>query len=171
MRTISRISLSVTASAVLVGSLALPASAADTTATVQVTAGGLGISAPAGAGLSSLAPGGTASATVAGVTVTDERAGTIGWNAAVIMTNFTGTTNTNVIPATAASYAPGAAVSTGTATVAATSQTDLSTAKAVQTATGVVGNNTATWDATLSVTAPANALADTYTAVLTHSFL
>jgi hypothetical protein len=48
---------------------------------------------------------------------------------------------------------------------------DLSSPKAVQVATGVTGNNTAIWDATLTVTAPDAALAATYTATLTHSLL
>lgn len=171
MRSISRVSLAVAASAVLVGSLALPASAADTTATVEVPTGSIGISAPANAPLSDLTPGGSASAALTGVAVTDNRADEAGWSATVSLTNFVGVTPTNIISSTLASYAPGAAVETGTSAVAATSQTGLSTAKTVQAATGVVGNNTATWDATLSVTAPSDALADIYTATLTHSLL
>lgn len=171
MRSFSRVSLAVAASAVLVGSLALPASAADTTATVQVPVGSIGISAPANAALTALTPGGSASAALSGVAVTDNRAGEANWTAQVSLSDFVGVDSTNIIPATAASYVPGTAVETGTSTVAATSQSDLSTAKTVQAATGVVGNNTATWGATLSVTAPSDALADTYTATLTHSVL
>ncbi|WP_458111732.1 hypothetical protein M1D88_15885 [Arthrobacter sp. R1-13] len=171
MRSISRISLVAAASAALIGFMALPASAADTTATVEVPAGSIGISAPANTALSALTPGGTASASLSGVAVTDNRAGQANWSAQVSLSNFVGATPTNIIPATAASYAPAAADETGTSTVAPTTQTDLSTAKTVQAATGVSGNNTATWGATLSVTAPSNALADTYTATLTHSLL
>ncbi|WP_427174697.1 hypothetical protein [Arthrobacter sp. 92] len=171
MRSISRVSLAAAASAALIASLALPASAADTTATVQVAAGSLGISAPASTALTALTPGGSASANLTGVNVTDSRAGTADWTANVSLTNFTGTTPTNIIPATAATYTPATAGKTGTVTVVPTTQADLSTAKTVQSATAVVGNNTATWDAVLSVTAPSDALADTYTAVLTHSVL
>jgi len=172
MRSITRVSLVIAASAALAGSLALPASAADTTATVEVPVGSLGISAPVGADLGLITPGLSASAALPGVEVIDTRAGTADWAAQVTLTNFVGTTVTNIIPASAATYTPAAAVETGTSTVAATTRVGLSTTpQSVQTATGVVGNNTATWDANLSVTAPADALADTYTATLTHSVL
>lgn len=171
MRSFSRVSLVVAASAALVGSMALPASAADTTATVQVPVGSLSVSAPAGADLTTITPGGGASATLTGVQVTDTRAGEAGWSAQVVLSNFVGATPTNVIPATAAVYTPSVAVTSGTVTVEGAVQSDLSTAKTVQTATAVTGNNAATWDANLSVTAPADALADVYTATLTHSVL
>jgi hypothetical protein len=173
MRSISRISLVAAASAVLVGSMALPASAAtDTTAaTVEVEAGSLAISAPVGADLGAIIPGSSATAALTGVEVTDTRAGTADWTTTALLTNFVGTDPGNVIPATAATYTPAAAVPTGTVTVAPTTQTDLSTAKTVQAATGVVGNNSAIWNANLSVLAPTDALADTYTATLTHSVL
>lgn len=78
----------------------------------------------------------------------------------------------NVIPASAAAYTAGTATVIGTATVAASAkQSNLSTAKNIQAATAVSGNNTATWGATLEVAIPSNAIADTYTAVLTHSLL
>jgi hypothetical protein len=173
MRSITRVSLVIAASAALVGSLALPASAADTTATVEIEVGSLGISAPGGADLTTIIPGGSASAALVDVTVIDGRAGTGGWTASVTLTDFTGTTDPdNVIPASAATYTPAAADETGTSTVAPTTRVGLSTTpQAVQTATGVSGNNTAIWDASLSLLAPANALADTYEATLTHSVL
>jgi hypothetical protein len=171
MRSITRVSLVIAASAALVGSLSLPASAADTTATVQVTGGSLAISAPDTANLTAVTPGGNATANLTGVQVIDTRAGTLNWSAQVSMSDFVGTDTATIIPATAATYTPAAAVETGTSTVAATVGADLSTAKTVQAATGVVGNNTATWSAVLSVTAPTDALADIYEATLTHSFL
>ena len=172
MRSISRVSLVIAASAALVGSLALPASAADTTATVEVPAGLLTISAPANADLGTVAPGSLITAAVGNVTVSDLRAGEEGWNAQVSMTDFVGTNTATVIPAASATYTPAAAVETGTSTVAPTTRVGLSTTpQAVQTATGVSGNNTAIWDASLSLLAPANALADTYEATLTHSVL
>lgn len=39
----------------------------------------------------------------------------------------------------------------------------------VQTATGVSGNNTATWNARLTVPVPNDAVVDSYTATLTYS--
>lgn len=172
MRSIARVSLVIAASAALVGSLALPASAVDTTATVEVPVGSLGISAPAGANLGLITPGLSASATLTDVEVIDNRAGTTGWAASVTLTNFVGGTPTNIIPATAARYTPAAAVPGGTVTLTPTTRIGLSTTpQAVQTASDVVGNNTATWAAELRVTAPTDALADTYTATLTHSVL
>ncbi|MBT2597225.1 WxL domain-containing protein [Arthrobacter sp. ISL-72] len=171
MRSITRVSLVIAASAALVGSLALPASAADTIATVEVSAGALTISAPGGADLGAVAPGSPISADLGNVTVSDLRAGVEGWDAQVNMSDFVGTDTATIIPASSATYTPGTAVETGTSTVTPSAQTGLATVKTVQAATGVSGNNTAAWDADLSFTAPANALADTYTATLTHSVL
>lgn len=176
MRTFIRNSFVVAGSVVLVGAMALPAGAApssDTASTVTVTGGGLAITAPATASLGSAAPGATATANLAGVQVSDTRAGTIGWTAAVISTDLTGTiSGAATIPAAAARYTPsGVATVTGIAVVTPTTQSNLTTAKAVQTATAVVGNNTATWSAALSVVIPGGALADTYSGTLTHSVL
>lgn len=175
MRNVSRLSFAVGASALLVGSLALPATAAETSATeatVVVPSGSLDISAPGTVtALDELAPGQTVTAVINNVTVTDERAGTAGWSVQVSLSNFVGGDITHIIPASKVTYTPGVAAKTGTSTVTASAQSDLSVAKAVQTATAVSGNNTATWNAELTVTAPAEALADTYKATLTHSFL
>ncbi len=174
MRTISRVSLIAAVSATLVGSIALPATAAptsDTSVTVEVPTGSLSISAPATAALGTVTPGGFSTVTLTGVQVSDTRAGVADWSAQVTMTNLVGATPTNIIPASAATYTPAAAVVTGTATVSATAASGLSAASTVQAATAVSGNNTATWDAVLRIDAPASALADTYTATLTHSFL
>ncbi|ABK03160.1 conserved hypothetical protein [Arthrobacter sp. FB24] len=171
MRSITRVSLVIAASAALVGSLALPASAADTVATVTVPAGQLTISAPASADLGTVAPGSPISAALGTVTVSDLRAGVQGWDAQVNMSDFVGTNTATVIAAASATYTPGTAAESGTSTVTPSAQTGLATAKTVQAATGVSGNNTAAWDADLSFTAPADALADTYTATLTHSVL
>ena len=104
------------------------------------------------------------------MTVTDDRAGTAGWVATVSISDFTGTgTTPPSLPATAARYTAPAATVTGTATVNASTVTDISTAATVQTASAVTGNNTATWDPTLQIVAPSDALADTYTATITHS--
>ncbi|MHA7285924.1 WxL domain-containing protein [Arthrobacter sp. MDT3-44] len=175
MRNVSRLCLAVGASAVLVGSLALPASAADTattTATVEVPAGSIAISAPgAVVALTGLTPGQSVTAAVDGVTVTDDRAGVEGWSVQVGLSDFTGQVTGDTIPASGASYTPGVAVKAGTSTVTATTQASLSVPGVVQSATGVNGNNTAAWNATLQVSAPSDALADVYTATLTHSVL
>ena len=179
MRTATRISLALAGSAALVASMALPASAADTTTTVAVPAGTIGVSAvPTSADLGSIVPGTTASVVLTGVQISDQRAGVTGWVASVSMSTLNGSIETvagtpdYTISAVNATYTGAAAVESGTVTVtSAGAQADLSTAKSVQTATAVSGNNTATWDGTLALAVPSDAKADTYTAVLTHSVL
>lgn len=172
MRNFSRVSLAVAASAVLVGSLALPASADDTTTTTaSIAAGSIEISAPTSAALSALTPGGTATANLNGVQVSDNRAGVEGWTASVVLSDFTGQVTGDVIEASFASYATGEAGVVGTASVLEASAADLSVPTAVQTATAVTGNNTATWNAVINLSAPTDALADDYSAILTHSLL
>lgn len=173
MRKLSRFSLAIAASATLVGSIALPASAApvtDTTdTTVTVSAGVLGIAAPATATLPAVVPGKTTTVALDEVVVTDLRAGEAGWVTSVILTDLTGTGGT--IPASAASYTTDVANKSGTVTLAETSSSDLSVLAPVQTASAVTGNHTATWNADLNLAAPADALAGEYTATLTHSVL
>jgi hypothetical protein len=174
MRSFSRVSLAAAASAVLVGSLALPATAADnttTTTTVVIDSGSIAVSAPGAASLSALTPGGTAGANINGVQVSDNRAGTEGWAVSVVLSDFTGNLTTDVIPAANASYTPSNAAVSGNALIGKATAADLSVPTTVQSATNVNGNNTATWDALVQVTAPSDALADTYTATLTHSVL
>lgn len=176
MLTAARMSSVVAVSAALICSVALPATAADsatTTATVTVNGGGLAISAPGAAGLGSVAPGSTATVNLAGVEVSDTRAGTAGWVAQVASTDFVGSIVDNKIPASAASYTPALATPTGVAVVtpSALPVALSATPQTVQTATLVVGNNGATWSAGLSLAVPGSALADTYKATLTHSVL
>lgn len=58
---------------------------------------------------------------------------------------------------------------TGSATVTASNLIPLYPPGPVQTATNVSGINTATWNPSISVTIPANALAGTYSSTITHS--
>lgn len=171
MRSITRTSLISTAALALIGGLALPASAADTDATVQIQGGTIGLAAPASFNLGAVAPGQTAQADLGGITVTDNRAGETGWVSSVSVSDFTGTTNpAENIPAANISYMTGDAATTGTATVtSAGTVTGFPTLQTAQTAGSVHGNNTATWNATIEVAAPADAVADTYTATIVHS--
>ena len=66
-------------------------------------------------------------------------------------------------------YTTPQATVTGTATVTPTTQSSLNPGGRVQDATAVSGANTATWDPTIAVTIPANALAGTYSTSITHS--
>lgn len=179
MRNSARIAVAFVGASALMGAFVAPASAADSTTTTTVDGGTITITVPASVAMPNVKPGATTTATVAGVKVDDQRAGQAGWKADAQITNFVantvtigGTTTKASIAATNATYTAGAAAVTGTATLAATAGAQaLGGAAAVttQTATAVSGNNTATWDATLSLTAPSDALADTYTATLTQS--
>ncbi|MCU1532555.1 MAG: hypothetical protein JWO49_2126 [Arthrobacter sp.] len=177
MRKITRTSIVLLGSAALVSGIALPASADDTETTVQVQGGGLAISSiPAALDFGVFAPGtATIPGTIPGLTVTDTRAGVTGWAVSVKLSDFTSSDSANpakVIPASAATYTPTGTAASGVATVTPAGATTLATAgQPIQTATGVSGNNGATWAADLSVAIPSDALAGHYTATLTHSVL
>jgi hypothetical protein len=172
MRNSIRFTAALVGAVALTGAGALSATAApgDTTATVEVTGGPLTISVPASIALTSAAPGATSSNVLSGVAVSDLRAGVQGWVVGVSTTDFTSLATGTAIPKDAVSFTATNTAKTGTVTVAASVPTSLATT--IQTATAVSGNNTATWDETLEVAVPADALAATdYTAIITHSFL
>jgi hypothetical protein len=143
------------------------------TVTVAVVAGPLSITAPATADLGSAAPGGTLSAALGTVQVTDDRGFGAGWTATVSATGFaTGTgTPAETIPAADAHYVISALdTTTGSATFTPVPTTRLSARpKAVVNATNVAGNTTVTWDPTINVNIPGSAVAGGYTATITHS--
>lgn len=151
----------------------MPASAepSDTTgATVTINGGDLAMSAPGSAPLGSVSPGATATVALLGISVTDTRAGVLDWNTTASVTDFVGADDTHIIANANMSYDPATPLVTGVATVSGpTGAVTLDEPVIVETATAVIGNNTATWDAQLSVAVPTNALADIYTATLTHS--
>jgi uncharacterized repeat protein (TIGR01451 family) len=140
---------------------------------IPVVLGVLSITAPAGASLGSAAPGGTASASLGTVRVTDERAGLAGWTATTSATDFTtgGGTRAETIPVHDVLYLiSGFAATTGSATFTRTPVTSLSgTAQAVVTATNVHGDNSAAWNPVIQVSVPSGAVAGTYSATITHS--
>ena len=172
MRSITRTTLVVGFSAAIAVGLAMPASAVDTITTVEVAAtGGIAITAPATSDALEVSPGFTAEAGILGIEVTDNRSGKVDWAASIALTDFVGGATADVIPASTATYTPTAAVVVGTATVEPSTATDPVEVRTVQTATGVSGNNTATWSAGLTIPVPASALADIYVATLTHSVL
>jgi hypothetical protein len=155
----------------LLVSVALPASAAPsgtTTTTFTLSTGTLDIAVASNASL----PGGNSGATsVSGqigfVTVTDSRGNILGWTASAASTAFAGDSGTT---STAVSYSSGTVSKTGTLTVASSGTVGLTTTPApVVLGTLVVGNNTATWNPTLTVTLPPNSLAGSYTGTVTTS--
>jgi hypothetical protein len=160
------------------GVLALGATAyadttADTPVTVEVNSGTLGISAPTGSvdlgSVLASASAQTVSAALGMVTVTDSRAGALGWVATAGATDFTGPGSISVSTPGSITYTPGQASVTGTANVAPTFEDHLYPTVPVQTATGVSGVNTAAWNPTIAVTIPGGAQAGTYSTTITHS--
>jgi hypothetical protein len=158
---------------------ALPARAADTTTTFTLAAGSLSISAPASSGLGSGSTGGgTLSAQLGTVTVTDSRGALLGtWTASVSSTDFTtgGATANETVAKGQVTYWSGAATaSSGTAVflpgqAAAVNAQALNVARTAFSASAIVGNNSASWNPTLIVNVPAAAVAGTYTGTITHS--
>jgi hypothetical protein len=157
---------------------ALPA-LADTTgttdATVTVTSGFLSITVPADAGnlgtRANTVNGGTISRALGQVQVLDARSAVAGsgWVASVISSSFVPTPAGTAIPASAVSYAAGTIAKTGTATYTANDPGNLTGASAAVTATGITGDNSATWDPTVTVAIPGGASAGIYSATITHS--
>jgi len=159
--------------------LAVPARAADTTTTFDVTAGSLSISAAASADLGSGSTGaGAITSQLGTVSVTDARGALLGaWTASVSSTDFTTGTATadETIAKADLDYWSGASTSssgTGVFTpgqLTALVAEDLSASRTGFSATAVVGNNSVDWDPTLVVNTSADTVAGTYSGTVTHS--
>jgi hypothetical protein len=163
-----------TAAGLLVLGTALPASAAPTTATITVTAGNISLTVPSTAGnlgtMANIVGGGTVSGSLGTVVVSDGRSAVAGsgWVASVISTAFTPTPGT-AIAASAVSYSVGTITKVGTATYTANNPPNLSGVAPAVTATGITGDNSATWTPTISVVVPGGAGTGEYSATITHS--
>jgi hypothetical protein len=177
-----RKTLIVASTALAVGTLAAlatPASADTTTTTFVVSAGtgGLTMSAPASGTLTGGTFGGTATGQLGAVSVNDTRAALgASWRVTALSTSFTtgGQTPAETIAATSVKYWSGVAATTGVATflagqAAALNAVAIDTAQTAYSASATVGNNTASWNPTVSVAIPAQAIAGTYTGTITHS--
>ncbi|MFI6448014.1 hypothetical protein [Kitasatospora sp. NPDC050543] len=145
--------------------------------TVIPNTGTLSISLPSAAGLGSAAPGGTVSAALGSVTVSDGRGlATSTWTATVSATNFTtgGATSAETITTTNASYWSGPATSTNGTVTASPGQSDasakqtLGSSRSAFASTGN-GNSSTSWSPTVVITVPAAGVAGTYTGTVTHS--
>jgi hypothetical protein len=88
--------------------------------------------------------------------------------ATVISAAFTPSGGT-AIAASAVSYSAGAITKIGTATYTANNPVDLTGPVAVVTATGITGDNSATWNPTISIAVPGGMAAGIYAALITHS--
>jgi hypothetical protein len=167
--------------AVLASSTTAAGGDPDTTVTFTVTTtGGLSMTAPAAVNLGTEAVGGVLSAALGTTTVTDDRALDVAtWAVTASSTDWTvvGGTGTapETIPAGDVTYTPGAITTTGTivATGTATALANAAVAPAVDptvvAGTGGIGDNTASWDPTISVAIPAGVVASGYTGVITQS--
>ncbi|WP_327325609.1 WxL domain-containing protein [Streptomyces sp. NBC_01210] len=169
------IPLTVLLSSVAVLTYPTSASAEDTPVTLEVTAGGLGITVPTGpVDLGTVAVSSspqTISNQLGNVTVSDQRGGTAGWTVTASAVDFAGPNSSTISVSAAGSstYTAPAATVTGTATVTPSNLSPMYPPGPVQTATGVSGINTAVWNPTIAITVPANALAGQYTSTITHS--
>jgi hypothetical protein len=167
--------------AIVAGALALlatsPAEAQEpTSATVTVTGGALTITAPADAGSLGTRPNSVAGGSISGplgeVQVNDARSAAAGsgWIVSVISTAFTPPSGP-AIAASAVSYSAGPIVQVGTATYTANDPGDLTGVAPAVTATGITGDNSATWTPTITVAVPGGMAANVYSATITHSVL
>lgn len=179
MPVITRGLLVAAAGGMLTLGVALPASADATgasTATVTVLGGALSITVPAVAGnlgtRSNTVGGGTISGALGQVQVSDARSAAAGsgWVASVISTAFTPPAGPT-IAASLVGYTAGTITKVGTATYTANDPGNLTGVVAAVTATGITGDNSATWNPTINVAVPGATVAAVYSATITHSVL
>jgi hypothetical protein len=156
--------------------VALPASAAagDSAATVTIQSGFLLMTVPANAGNLGSSPNNVGGETISGplgqVQVNDARSAPAGsgWVASVISSAFTPPAGA-AIPASRVSYTAGTITKVGTATYTANDPGDLTGVSPAVTASGITGDNSATWNPTISVAVPGGMAAGVYSATITHS--
>lgn len=168
----------VVASALIVG-VAFPASAAMSAATpvgVTITGGVLAITAPeaaVGLGTQANAVGGSSLSGALGVVqVTDARSAPAGsgWVASVIATALTPTAGPT-IGAAQLGYTVGPITQVGTATYTANDPENLTGVTPAVTASGITGDNSASWNPMINIAIPGGMAAGTYTGTITHSVI
>jgi hypothetical protein len=171
--------LGVAATALLTLGVAVPVSAnttGATPATVTLVGGALSITVPTDAGnlgtRADTVGGGTISGPLGQVQVSDARSAVAGsgWIASVISTAFTPAAGPT-IPASAVGYTAGAITKVGTATYTANDPGNLTGVVPAVTASGITGDNSATWSPTINVAVPGGMAAGVYSASITHSVL
>lgn len=156
------------------GAPAVAAGTGNTTAVVELTGGTLDISVPVGpVALGSAAvTDPSVSGQLGTVTVTDSRAADpASWTASVSATSFQDGSHS----LGAATYDTGVVTSTGIpiSQFTITSPVTLSTTPQAIVALNPTssGNNTASWNPTITVAIPADSVAGAYTSVITHSVI
>jgi hypothetical protein len=120
----------------------------------------------------------TAAVQLGAVTVTDARGALLGsWTSSVISSDYitgAGTANEKIIKDNADYWSGPATTSTGTA-VRVPGQplianvVTLAASRTAFAATGVVGNNTTSWNPTVNVNIPSASVAGAYSGTITHS--
>jgi hypothetical protein len=175
-----RLGAAVIVGAIAVAAVALAPAVADTAgatgATVTVTGGVLEITVPGDTASLGSTPNTVEGTTISGplgeVQVNDARSAAAGsgWVVSVISTAFTPPAGP-AIAASAVSYTAGTIVKVGTATYTANDPPDLTGVVPAVTATGITGDNSATWTPTISVDIPGGMAAAVYSATITHSVL
>jgi|SRR5215203_5526506 len=153
---------------------AMAATTADTTVTFAVTAtDGLNISAPTDATLSSAAPGNNATGPLGTVTVNDQRSQLNStWTAtASLPTAFTtgGGTANETIGGGNVTYAPGTEINPVNGPFTAGATGTLASARTAFSRTSGSGDNSVSWNPTLTVAVPASNVSGTYTGTVRHS--
>lgn len=154
----------------LVGVTAPTASAAgqNTTATFSLVGGSLNVSVPATADLGTASSGATLVSGSLGTTqVSDNRGLILGWQTSAASTGFTGDGGTQSLAVT---YSAGTVTKTGTVTAVSAGVVPLTSIPVpVVAGTLAVGNNSASWNPSISVTLPPESLTGTYTGTITTS--
>jgi hypothetical protein len=164
-----------------VGSLVMLSAPADAAqgVTFTLTAGSLTVSDPANKSLGSVATG-TASLTntLGSTSVTDNRGSLLGtWTSTVASTDFTtgtATADETITKDNVTYYSGPTTAFTGVAVLVpgqplAVNAVDMSVSRTAFSATGVVGNNSATWIPSVVVNIPSDSVAGTYSGTITHS--
>jgi hypothetical protein len=174
---ISHLLVALTIGAVSLGS-ADSAAAGLTNATVTITGGALAITVPTNTLIdpvnlgtrANTVNGGVISGSLGVVQVSDGRspAAGSGWVASVISSAFTPPAGP-AIAASFVSYTAGSITKVGTATYTANDPLDLTGVVPAVTATGITGDNSATWNPTINVAVPGGMAAGVYSATITHS--
>jgi len=145
-----------------------------TSASITLEGGALSITVPGSAGslgtLVNTVAGGTVSGPLGEVQVNDARSAVAGsgWVASVISTAFTPPAGP-AIAASAVSYTAGPITKIGTATFTANDPGNLTGVSPAVTATGITGDNSATWNPTIDVAVAGGTAAGVYSATITHS--
>ena len=174
---ISHVLVATAIAAAALGSAA-SASASLTNATVTITGGSLAITAPTNTvsdpvnlgTRANTVNGGVISGSLGVVQVSDGRspAAGSGWVASVISSAFTPPAGP-AIAASYVSYTAGTITKVGTATYTANDPLNLTGVVPAVTATGITGDNSATWNPTINVAVPGGMAAGVYSATITHS--